>query len=121
VSAFADIGAIPPQRIWDGLLGRTVHGERITLSLLELDAGAVVPEHSHENEQVGILLDGAVTFRIGDETRELVPGATWRIVAHVPHSVTVGPDGAVIVEVFSPVRSDWAEIPHEAARPPRWP
>jgi len=121
VSAFADVGSLGPQRIWDGVVGRSVHGDRVTLSVLELDAGAVVPEHSHENEQVGVLLEGAVTFTIGGETRELGPGATWCIVAHAPHSVTVGPDGALIVEVFSPARDDWHGIEQEEPRPGRWP
>ena len=101
MSAFADVGSLGPQRIWDGIVGRSVHGDRVTLSVLELDAGAVVPEHSHENEQLGVLVEGAVTFTIGAETRELAPGGTWCIAAHVPHSVVVGPDGALIVEVFA--------------------
>ena len=49
------------------------------------------------------------------------PGATWRILAHVPHSVVVGPDGALIVEVFSPVRDDWHTIEAQEPRPGRWP
>jgi quercetin dioxygenase-like cupin family protein len=121
VSAFADVGSLGPQRIWEGIVGRSVHGDRVTLSVLELESGAVVPEHSHENEQVGVLIDGAVTFTIGDETRELGHGATWCIRAHVPHSVIVGPDGALIVEVFSPAREDWRGIEEEAPRPGRWP
>jgi quercetin dioxygenase-like cupin family protein len=121
VSVFADVGSLGPQQIWDGIVGRTVHGERVTLSLLELDAGAVVPEHAHVNEQVGLLLEGSVTFTIGGETRELGPGATWRILAHVPHSVVVGAEGALIVEVFSPVRDDWHAIEPEEPRPGRWP
>jgi quercetin dioxygenase-like cupin family protein len=121
VSVFADVGSLGPQQIWDGIVGRTVHGERVTLSLLELDAGAVVPEHAHANEQVGLLLEGSVTFTIGGETRELHPGATWRILADVPHSVVVGPAGALIVEVFSPIRDDWHAIDHEPPRPGRWP
>ena len=121
MSVFADIASLGPQQIWDGIVGRTVHGERVSLSLLELDAGAVVPEHAHANEQVGILLEGSVTFTIGDETRELGPGATWRILAHVPHSVVVGPEGAVIVEVFSPVRDDWHALERQEPRPTRWP
>jgi quercetin dioxygenase-like cupin family protein len=80
-----------------------------------------VPEHAHENEQVGILIEGSVTFTIGDETRELERGATWRILGHVPHSVVVGPGGALIVEVFSPVREDWNALEREAPRPGRWP
>ena len=121
VSAFADIGSLGPQRIWDGIVGRTVHGERVSFSLLELDAGAVVPEHSHANEQVGMLLEGAVTFTIGGETRDLRPGAAWTILADVPHSVAVGPEGALIVEVFSPVRDDWHAIEQQEPRPGRWP
>jgi quercetin dioxygenase-like cupin family protein len=121
VSAFADVGSLGPQRIWDGIVGRTVHGERVTLSVLELDAGAVVSEHAHANEQVGVLLEGSVTFTIGDETRELRPGATWCIRTDVPHSVVVGPGGALIVEVFSPIRDDWLAIEQEPPRPGRWP
>jgi quercetin dioxygenase-like cupin family protein len=121
VSAFADIDSVGPQRIWDGIVGRTVHGERVTLSVLELDAGAVVPEHAHANEQVGLLLEDSVRFTIGGETRDLGPGATWRILADVPHADTVGPEGALIVEVFSPVRDDWHALETQEPRPGRWP
>jgi quercetin dioxygenase-like cupin family protein len=121
MTAFAEAGAIPPQQIWDGILSRAVHGERVTLTLLELEPDCVVPEHSHENEQVGILIDGMVTFTIGDETKEVVPGGTWRILANVPHSVVTGPEGAVLVEVFSPIRDDWQSRAYEEPRPPRWP
>lgn len=121
MSAFDHANTIPPQRIWEGVTGRAVHGDQVTLSLIELDAGAQVPEHSHANEQVGLLIRGSLSFRIGDETGEVVPGGTWCIRAHVPHSVTAGPDGAVIAEVFSPPRHDWAALESLDAGPGRWP
>jgi quercetin dioxygenase-like cupin family protein len=121
MSSFADVASIRPLRIWEGVVGRTVHGERVTFSLIELEPGAVVPEHSHANEQVGMVLEGSLSFRIGDEVRECGPGDTWRILGHVPHAVTAGSDGAVIAEVFSPVRDDWHELETEEPRPPRWP
>lgn len=121
MSAFAEIGSLGPQQIWEGVTGRTVHGERVTLSLLELDPNALVPEHAHENEQVGILLQGSMRFTVGGETRDLVPGSTWRILANVPHSVAVGPEGAVLVEVWSPVRDDWHALEAQEPRPGRWP
>ena len=121
MSAFADLSALPPQQIWDGVVGRTVHGERVTFSLVELDPDVTVPEHSHENEQLGVVLTGALTFTVGAETRELGPGQSWCITAHVPHSVVAGPDGAVLVEVFSPVRDDWRALVSLDAQPPRWP
>ena len=121
MSAFSHVGRIGPQEIWPGLTGRTVHGDRVTLSLIELEPGIDVPGHAHDNEQVGILLEGSLTFRIGEETRELAPGDTWVIRTDVPHSVTSGPGGAVLVEVFSPPREDWQLRPTDAARPGRWP
>jgi quercetin dioxygenase-like cupin family protein len=121
VSAFSDLGTIEPQRIWEGVVGRTVHGERITFSYIELDPGVTVPEHRHENEQLGMVLSGSLTFTVDDETLELGPRQAWCITANVPHSVVAGPDGAVLVEVFSPVRSDWAGLEPAEPRPPRWP
>jgi quercetin dioxygenase-like cupin family protein len=121
MSAFTDLGTAQAQRIWDGAVGRTVHGERVTFSLVELDAGTVVPEHSHENEQLGMVLSGSLSFTIGGETRAVGPGQAWCITGHIPHSVVAGAEGAVLVEVFSPVRADWAGLEPAEPRPPRWP
>ena len=47
VSSFADLGAIGPQRIWNGVVVRAAQGERTTLGVVELEPGSHVPEHSH--------------------------------------------------------------------------
>ena len=64
---------------------------------------------------------GSVEFRVGDETRQLGRGGTWRIPSNVPHEVKVGPEGAVVVDVFAPVREDWGGIEPTQPRGPRWP
>jgi quercetin dioxygenase-like cupin family protein len=61
-----------------------------------------------------------VRFRIGDATKELGPGEAWTIPSNVPHEATAGPKGAVVIDVFAPVRRDWEALPQET-RPPRWP
>jgi quercetin dioxygenase-like cupin family protein len=121
MTAFDEVAAIAPHRIWDGVLGRVVHGERVTLAVVELEPDTVIPEHSHENEQVGVLVRGSVTFRVGDETRELEPGGTWRIPTNVPHDVATGPEGAVVVEVFAPARADWDALERREPHAPQWP
>ena len=121
MSAFADLDAIGPQDIWDSVSVRAIHGERITLGVVELDPGSIVPEHRHENEQLGMVLSGSLTFRVGEESRELGPGGTWRIPANVPHEVVTGPDGAVVIDVFAPTRDDWSKFEPQAPRAPRWP
>jgi quercetin dioxygenase-like cupin family protein len=121
VDAFDDLAAMQPQDIWDGVAVRAVHGERITFGVVELEPNAIVPEHNHENEQLGMVLSGSLRFRIGDESRDLGPGGTWCIPANAPHEVVAGPDGAVVIDVFAPTRDDWSKFEPQAPRTPRWP
>lgn len=121
MSAFADLSSLELQRIWDGVHGRVIHGDRITLGVIELDPNSHVPEHQHENEQLGMCLAGSMSFRVGGEERELRPGQTWTIPGNVPHEVHVGPEGAVVIDVFVPPREDWRKAPVAETRTPRWP
>lgn len=121
MSAFQGLSQLDLQRIWDGVHGRVVHGEHITLGVIELDPNSVVPEHRHDNEQLGICLAGSLHFRVGEEQRELRAGDTWTIPGNVAHEVRVGPDGAVVIDVFVPPRADWREAERASARAPRWP
>jgi quercetin dioxygenase-like cupin family protein len=121
VNAFGNVSSLDLQRIWDGVHGRVVHGERITLGVIELDANSLIPEHAHEHEQLGICLAGSLRFRVGDESRELHAGETWTIPSNVPHEVQVGPEGAVVIDVFTPTRDDWRDAPQADRRDPRWP
>jgi quercetin dioxygenase-like cupin family protein len=121
VGAFDDVAALTPFRVWDGVVARAVDGERVGFAVVELEPSTVVPEHSHDNEQLGIVLRGSVSFRVGDEVRDLGPGGTWRIAPNVPHEVHGGPEGAVLIDVFAPVRADWQALERLGARPPLWP
>ena len=120
VDAFGDTASQPAQQIWDGIVGRVVHGERLTLGLIELEPDAVLPEHQHDNEQLGMVISGSITFTIGAERQALGPGGTYRIPSNVPHEAAIGPGGAVVIDVFAPVREDWKTLP-EVERLPRWP
>ena len=121
MSAFDGLARIAPLPIWHGIVARAVSGERITLAVVELDPGAVVAEHAHENEQLGLVLRGSMSFRVGDETRELGPGGTWSIPPGVPHEVHVGPQGAVVIDVFAPPRDDWRDAVTVEEGALRWP
>jgi quercetin dioxygenase-like cupin family protein len=112
---------VQPQRIWYGILGRALHGDELTLGLVELEPGIHLPEHQHPNEQLGMVIEGSIIFTVGDETRELGPGGTWRIPGDTPHTADVGPDGAVVIDVFTPPREDWKQLEALRQRPLRWP
>ena len=121
MSAFDEVAGLEPLAVWDGVLARAVEGERCSFALVELDPGAVVAEHRHEHEQLGMVISGSVRFRVGDETRELTAGSTWRIPPNVPHEVHAGAEGAVVIDVFAPPRDDWQALERVEPRPPRWP
>ena len=117
-----DIAAVPPIDVWGEVVrARRIEGERITLAVIELAPDAHVPEHRHENEQLGICIEGSIRFTIDGESRDFGPGGTWRITSGRPHSVVTGPRGAVVIDVFSPTRSDWDRFEPLEPRPPVWP
>ena len=121
MTAFAKLADLGPLPIWNGVLGRAVQGSQITMAVVELEPHSLVPEHQHPNEQLGLVLQGTLTFTIGGERRELGPGDTYVIPANVPHDVVTGPGGAVVLDVFSPVRADWSQFTPVAPQAPRWP
>ena len=121
MSVFRPLAEMPPLPIWDGILARVVEGREMTFAIVELDAGAAATKHQHPNEQLGIVLKGSITFTIGDETRTLAVGDTYEIAGDVPHEATAGADGAVVIDVFAPVRADWGALEVGDPRPPRWP
>jgi quercetin dioxygenase-like cupin family protein len=118
---FSSLNTSPVTRIWAGVTARIVRSELVTMAIVELAPGGVVPEHQHVNEQLGFVITGSLRFTVDGSTRDRGPGDTWRILADVPHSAMAGPAGAVVAEVYSPVRSDWAELPDLPARTPLWP
>jgi quercetin dioxygenase-like cupin family protein len=121
MSAFDDLRAISPQQLADGYLARAVHGDQLTLAVVEIGPGKDLPEHQHSNEQLGMVIEGSVIFSIGEETETLTTGSIWRIPADTPHSVTGGEAGAVVIDVFAPPREDWQEIERLEPRPGSWP
>lgn len=118
-----DIADVPALDVWgDTVQARVVSGANASLAVVELAPGAIVPEHRHAHEQLGMCLEGSITFTVDGERRTLGPGGTWRIPSDRPHDAVAGPDGAVVVDIFSPIRADWSALPASAERAtPRWP
>jgi quercetin dioxygenase-like cupin family protein len=85
---------------------QAIHTDRMTLSKLFLRAGAVVPRHSHENEQVTILESGKLKFIFDDHETILVGGECLQVPSHAPHAVETLED-SIALDVFAPVRADW--------------
>ncbi len=91
----------------EGITRKTlVHGDRTLLTEFRLEAGSVLPRHSHPHEQAGYLVSGRMRLSVGDEQFDATPGDGWCIPGGVEHGAEVLED-SVAVEVFSPVREDY--------------
>ena len=121
MSAFHPIAKLRPIVLADGIRARAVNGERMTMALVDLAPNAVSPEHKHENEQLGFVVRGSMTMRVGDEILELHAGDTYTIPSEVEHGAAAGPDGCTVTDVFAPIRADWDTREHLEPTAPDWP
>jgi quercetin dioxygenase-like cupin family protein len=107
---FIDINTITPLEVIPGCRLRTPYGENLMFSYLEMDKGAEVPLHAHPHEQGGMLLKGKMELTIGNEVRVVTAGSMFIIPPNMPHRAVAVDGSAVVLDVFSPVREDYAEL-----------
>jgi len=107
ISYFVSRADCSRHEIFPGVHIFTSAGQQMMLSVVELAPHAVVQPHSHPHEQMGLLLEGELTFTIGGETKTLQPGAMWRIPGGVIHTCVAGDKPAKALDVFHPVREDY--------------
>jgi quercetin dioxygenase-like cupin family protein len=83
-----------------------VVGQNIMLARVLLKKGCIVPEHSHHNEQITYILEGALKFWIDGKEIVVNAGEVLTIPPHMPHKAEALED-TVDLDVFDPPRADW--------------
>lgn len=99
------------ERVSDMLERRLITGDRMMLAHVYLKQGCIVPKHSHENEQLTYILEGALKFWIGDDgSKEITvrAGEVLLIPSNIPHKAEALEE-TLDVDVFSPPRQDWLD------------
>jgi quercetin dioxygenase-like cupin family protein len=99
------------ERVSDMLERRLITGDRMMLAHVYLKKGCIVPKHSHENEQLTYILEGALKFWIGEDgAREITvsAGEVLLIPSNVPHKAEALEE-TLDVDIFSPPRQDWLD------------
>ena len=90
-----------------GLTARIFAGEQAMLSVVTIAPNAEGTLHHHPEEQWGVLLDGSAIRVQGGEEIPVRKGDFWRTPGHVPHTMRAGPDGARVLDIFSPPRAEY--------------
>jgi quercetin dioxygenase-like cupin family protein len=100
---------MPAEELKGGLSRRLITGDRMMIAHVYLKKDAVVPKHSHENEQITYILEGVLHFRLGENGEREVTvraGEVLVIPSYLPHSA-VALEDTLDVDVFNPPRQDW--------------
>ncbi len=93
--------------IFPGVTVQTCVADRMMLSLARLEPHAVVEEHHHPHEQVGVVLKGRAVFHIGGEEKTLQAGDLFRIPGGVAHKVVALDEPVEALDIFYPIREDY--------------
>ena len=93
--------AAPGARMWAVGLSKSM------LTYFEMGPDTVFPEHSHEAEQITMILEGEMTFSYEGNRVVLKAGDVIAIPSDVKHSAVAGKKGCWAVDAWSPVRKDF--------------
>jgi quercetin dioxygenase-like cupin family protein len=98
-----------------GIRRRTVtHGATMYQMIAELDAGSVMAEHQHAQEQIIHIIAGRMKVNTGGTSHELRPGESFYLASNIPHGVETL-EKTTVLDTFSPPRHEYLELDKQAA------
>jgi quercetin dioxygenase-like cupin family protein len=99
-----------------GIRRRTVsHGSTMYQMIAELEAGSVMSEHQHPQEQIMYIISGRMRVNLRENSRELGPGESLYLASSVPHGVETL-EKTVVLDTFSPPRDEYLALDKQARR-----
>lgn len=107
---FAPIDGQPTLTPSPGVHIQPVPGARILLCRVTIDPGSEAPVHTHDEEQMGIVLSGSGDFHLDGVIQQVGPGDTYHAPPGVAHGLLAGPEGCTVIDVFSPPRAALMEL-----------
>jgi quercetin dioxygenase-like cupin family protein len=99
-----------------GIRRRTVtHGATMYQMIAELEAGSVMAEHKHPQEQIIHIIAGRMKVNVGGDTHELGPGDSFYLAGNVPHGVETV-EKTTVLDTFSPPRDEYIALDRQTTR-----
>lgn len=99
--------SLPSRTIAPGIEARVMWGDKLMLLRVQMNPGAVLPPHYHQHEQMGIVVSGSLELAIGNEIYPLGENSTYLVPGMTMHAKKAGPNGAVVIDAFSPPREEY--------------
>ena len=100
------LDSIESRELFPGLDAQFIHSQTMTVSIVKIKEGAIVPEHKHVHEQITIMREGNLKINLQGEEHLLTPGDVLVIPSNELHSAKALSNSRVI-DIFNPVREDY--------------
>lgn len=97
---------LPWERVTDKVERRILTGHQLMIVWWKLQAGAHTGAHQHPHEQITWMLKGKMDFRIGDDTRSMIPGDIALIPSNTEHEA-IWQEDIEVIDIFAPPREDF--------------
>lgn len=108
--SFYTIKDLPSFSPVEGISMQAIVGEKMMANWVWLEPGVVMPEHEHPHEQVGAVLQGALELTTPEGGQVVNPGEAYIVPSGVRHKGVAGPEGCLVLDIFSPPREEYAEM-----------
>lgn len=95
------------KQILNGIILRSVSGEKTMMTFFEFEPNAVIPSHKHPHEQITYIIEGEMEFAIEEEIRILKKGDGVVILSNQEHSAKVLNKPTKAVDAWYPIREDY--------------
>ena len=105
---FLSLEDIEEKELLPGYKVHFVHSDNMTFAYWSIEAGSVLPKHSHHHEQVATIIEGEFELTIDDETKVLGPGEVAIIPSNKLHSGKAVTQ-CRLIDAFYPIREDYME------------
>lgn len=109
---FINLNKLPDLEIAKGINANAVNTDSVTVLHVRIEKGALLPEHSHHNEQVVNVIDGELELIVKGKNYLLKPGRVMVLEPNVVHSGRAI-SACKVIDVFHPARKDFADYPRE--------
>ena len=105
--AFIELKDLPELEIAKGITAHAVTADTVSVVHVNIEQGALLPEHAHHNEQVVNVIEGELELTVDGQNYSLMQGNVMVLEPNIVHSgraVTA----CKVIDVFHPVRKDFA-------------
>jgi quercetin dioxygenase-like cupin family protein len=97
-----------------GLVFRPVVGDQLMASFVRFGPNTVAPIHTHEEEQITVVLEGELEFDLAGDLRTMRPGMTVVVPPGIPHGARTRDIPCSEIDIFHPPRRALLELTQAA-------